>query len=577
MNRTLTAKKRIKLLLLVLIGLHVCIVARAVYVEQAHGTELRARRIRQSKKIIPLAARRGYIYDNRGATLAMDVPYTSVFAVPSMISHARDYSRNLSRPLGMRPEEIMKLLGNRKKNFVWLRRMISEETADLIREMNLKGVVLIREAKRVYPNGTTAAALIGFKGEMAEEGVAGKEGIELSFDGMLQGQNGYILLEKDRLGRNIPQSIREKKPAKHGNDVYLTIDLAVQHFAEQELEDTVRKFNARGGSAVVIEAKTGRILAMASNPSFDPNNYKAYLKTPYVLKNRVIWYMFEPGSAMKPLVVAAAIDAGVVEPFKPTVKCESVMFIGSKQIKESHWSGPARKESPKDIIVHSYNTGAARIALLLGKTRLRHAFQKYNFGRRYDLSLYGQARGLVPSEEDMRDLTVANNGFGQGISVTQLQLAMAMTAVVNGGRLMAPSIVDRIVDPQGVEVYKFEPKVIRTVVTEETSKVMRYIMNMAVEEGTGANARIPGYRVGGKTGTGQIPGPYGYKTGEYFSSFIGFAPAENPHLVVVVTIEAPRPVYYAAQVAAPAFREIMKRTLWHLDIPPSNPDGPVGF
>jgi stage V sporulation protein D (sporulation-specific penicillin-binding protein) len=572
MNRTLSVKKRIKIVLMVLVGLHVCIIARAVYVGEVHGDELRARGKRQSMRIIPLPARRGYIFDRNGVTLAMDVPFPSVFAIPSMISRPADYSKRLSAALGIPPSEIAKFLKNKKKNFVWLKRTITEYQAAAIKDLNLKGIVIVREAKRMYPNGSTCGVVVGFKGEDA-----GKEGVELSMNKQLQGRDGFILLEKDPLGRNIPQSISEKKPVKHGKDVYLTIMLPVQRFAEESLEETVPKFNAKGGSAVVIEVKTGRILAMASYPTYDPNKYVDYIKTPIRFRNKTIWYMFEPGSAMKPLVAAAAIDAGAVDPFKEEIYCEPSIIVGGKTIKEDHGAGLPALKSVKDIIAHSYNTGAARIALRLGGPRLFKAFMRYNFGHKFDFALAGQATGLVPDYRNVTDLTVANNAFGQGISVTQLQIAMATAAVANGGVLMQPAIVEKIVDQDGKEVYTFEPKPIRRVVSEETSKIMRYIMHMVVEEGTGESAKVEGYQIAGKTGTAQIPGPHGYKTGEYFSSFVGFAPAEDPEILVMVSFEAPRPVYYAAAVAAPAFQEVMKKSLWYLKIPPSPEKEPVGY
>ncbi len=572
MDRSLQIKRRIKIILSILVCMHAFIVLRAVYVEQVHGADLRRRQITQSKRIIPLQSRRGYIYDRNGNKLAMDVPFTSIFAIPSMIKEKKRYAAELSAPLGIPAEFINTELDKKKKPFVWLKRFVSEDTAQKVRDLNLKGVVLIRESKRVYPNGTMAAQVVGFMGE--EKGV---EGIEMTFDNKLRGRDGYILLEKDPLGRNIPQSIREKKPVQNGSDVFLTLDMTIQHFAEEELRRTVEKFNARGGAAIVLNPRTGRILAMASNPSFDPNRFRDYVSDPTVFRNRVIWYLFEPGSIMKPLVVSTALDMKVIDPFKATIYCEPVFFVAGKPIKDDHGVDIPNMKTPVYVIAHSSNTGAAKVALMIGPEGIKSVLNRFHFTSGYKLPLNGAQQALLPNLNKMSDLTVADNGFGYALSVTMLQMAMATSAIANDGVLMKPGIVDRVVDQDGTELYSFSPKPIRRSITAETAKLMRYMMHMVVEEGTGKNAQIPGYTVAGKTGTAKVVRGGRYQN-EYFASFVGYAPVEDPQLVVMVTIERPTPVYYAAAVAAPAFREIMMKSLWHLNVPPSPMDsGPVGY
>ncbi|MFA6451447.1 MAG: penicillin-binding protein 2 [bacterium] len=567
MNRSLQIKNRIKTLLIVLAAMHACIVLRAIYVEQVHGVMLRERQLTQSKRIIPLQARRGYIYDRNGKRLAMDVPYMSVFAVPSIIKNNHKYAVALSGTLHMKVEEIENILNGARKRqpYVWIKRFAPEEAAQKVNELRLNGIVAIREQKRVYPNETTAAPVIGFVGESG-----GIEGIEMTLDALLRGRNGYVLLEKDHLGRNIPQSIRETKPVYHGNNVYLTLDLTIQHYAEEELENTVKKFNARGGGALVLEPKTGKILAMASYPSYDPNHYKEYLKSdPTSFRNRVVWFRFEPGSIMKPLVVSTALDKGLIEPFKETIYCEPVFFVSGKPIKDDHGIGIPGFKNPVYVIAHSSNTGAAKIALMLGGKGIKSMVENFNFNKGFPLPLNGQQPSMLPDFNNIRDLTIANNGFGYGISVSMLHMAMATAAIANGGLIMKPMIVDKVVKSDGSPFHVAEPRALNRAITEESAKLLRYMMSMVVEEGTGKSAQIPGYTVAGKTGTAKIVRDGRYQNGEYFASFVGYAPVENPRLLVMVTIERPTPVYYAAAVAAPAFKEIMMKSLWRLNVPPS--------
>ncbi len=574
MNRTLQIKSRLKIVLIALAVLHSIIVLRALYVQQVDGEWLNERLRKQTKRIITLQARRGYIFDQHGKRLAMDVPYMSVFVVPSMLKTGKErkfFAKEMSKPLKMKPAEIEAKLAEatRAKPYVWLQRFTTEEIAEnvakTIKENQFNCVAAIREQKRVYPNSTTAAQVIGFVGEGG-----GLEGIEMTRNSMLSGRNGYIVLQKDHLGRSIPQSIREEQPARNGYNIWLTLDQTIQHYAEDQLTRTIQEFNARGGAALVIETKTGRILAMASQPSFDPNNYKEYLKTdPTSFRNRVIWFRFEPGSIMKPLIVSTALDRKVIEPFKEMIYCQPVMMVSGHPIKDDHGVDIPNMKTPVYVIAHSSNTGAARIALMMGASGIASMINRFYFNKNYSFPLTGQQGNMLPNLNHMAQLTIADNGFGYAISVSMLHMAMATAAIANDGQLMQPLIIDKVTGARGKVLHESTPKVLNQAVSPETAKLMRYMMSRVVEEGTGKNARIPGYTVAGKTGTAKIVRDGGYRAGEYFASFVGYAPVEDPRLLVMVTIERPTPVYYAAQVAAPAFKEIMMKSLWHLDVPPS--------
>ncbi|HOO57031.1 MAG TPA: penicillin-binding protein 2 [bacterium] len=573
MDRAVKAKKRIKILFFFIVFMYVSILARAIYIDQFMGDNLRAKRINQSKRIVTLYARRGYILDRNGSKLALDVPYSSVYAIPSIITKNDEYAEKLSGILGEKKSEIISKLSKKDSNFVWLRRMISEDAGEKTRDLGLKGIGVAREAKRVYPNDSLAAGVVGFKGE--DRGI---EGVEYVLDNLLRGEDGMVLLEKDLKGRNIPNSIHERKPARNGSDVYLTIDISIQHFAEQELEKTIKKYSARAGSIVVLDPKSGRVYAMATYPTFNPNNFSAYSKAPERYRNRVISSNFEPGSVMKPIVVAAAIDRGIIDPYKAAILCEPTIQIGSWTIGETHADGLPAYKTPMDVITHSYNTGAARIALKMKKELLRNTFEEFHFGSKYDIQLNGQESGILRSLKEMNNSRVANNGYGHGIAVTQLQMAMASAALINGGLLIQPGVVEKVIDPEGEVIYSFEPKVIKRVISEETSKLMKHFMHMTVEEGTGKDAKIEGYSLGGKTGTARVPARGGGYLREYISSFVGFGPVEDPRLLAMVTIERPKGSYYGSVVAVPAFREVMKKSLWHLDVPANDlPGSEVGY
>ncbi|HOY63906.1 MAG: Stage V sporulation protein D [bacterium ADurb.Bin236] len=567
---TQTNRKRIHNVLIMLVVAHFFMVARAIYVELWHGDDLRERRLVQSKRIVPLHARRGMILDNEGNKLAVDVPYMSIYAHPSEITNHDEYVEKLSGPLGMSGDDIRELISDPEKNSVWLVRHVSEKTADAVKELNLRGIGFSRDSKRYYPHAQTAMPVVGLLGESD-----GLTGVEFIFNKQLKGENGYVVLERGLGGINVPDSTRELKPAKNGEDVHLTINLAVQHFVYDALEQAVNKFGAKAGSAIAIQPKTGRILGMASYPVCDPNDFKKCPQETY--RNRSIGVIYEIGSCMKPIVVAAAIDKGIVDPYAKKILCEDGMRVGGYNIREAHGVGLPAYLSPYDIVIHSYNSGTARIGLMMGKEMQRETFLRFHFGKAFrGLGLNNQQNGLLAPMAEVRDSTIATNSFGHGIGVTQLQMAVAMGALCNGGMLMNPTVIEKVVDSEGNVVSSFEPKPIRRVIKEDTAKLMRTMLVGAVEEGTGKAARIPGYAVGGKTGTAIMPRTDGRGyTRDVVSSFVGFAPAENPEILVMVTIERPQRGlgYYGSQVAAPAAGEIMKKALWRMNVPPADIEG----
>ncbi len=558
-------RKRIHILLCTLVGLFVVVIVHTVVVQQVSGAELRARRARQGLRRIELQGWRGRILDRTGKRVfAMNEPRISIYITPSVVTaeNRDDYTKKIAAAMRIPRSSISDVLSQKPKNgVIWIKRGADLDTVNRIREINMQGIGFIKETKRVYPKGKLGAGVVGFLGSDR-----GMEGIEFVCEDYLKGERGYILLEKDARGRNVPFSTMEREEPRIGMDVVLTIDQVIQHHTETALENGVKSADAESGNALVIEVDTGKILAMASYPSYDPNHFSEYSQRSF--RNRPISIVNEPGSTMKPIVVASAIDAGVVDPFKDKFRCEKYFTVNGRKIHEHTTKDMPAMKSVTEIVTHSYNTGSARIAMKLGEKRLRRYLDKFNFGKKYDLELNGEERGLMPRQKHWRDVTVATVGYGYGLSATSLQMAMAYEAIANDGVLMQPGIIERVVDSKNRAVFQFEPHRIRRVLKPETAKIMRYILNKTVEEGTGVNAQISGYNVAGKTGTAKILGSSGYVEA-YRASFIGMAPAENPKVLVMVLIDRPKNQYYASEVAAPVFKEIMEKSLWVMNVPPS--------
>jgi len=571
MGQDPTTKRKIKTLLYILVFLHSSVVIYAFFIQQVRGDELRLRGKRQGAHRIPLQGRRGSILDRNGKKLAMDLKMNSVCAMPSEVKNPARAASLLNRSIGVSSTRLRSKFAS-SRDFVWLKRLIDDETAEKVSNLDLEGIELIPEMGRFYPYGTSAAAVIGIKG--MDEGI---EGAEFALEDWLRGEQGYVILKKDATSRTVPFSVRERVDPHVGSDVYLTLDMRIQFYAESELERAIQEFNAKAGSVIVMDPSNGQILAMAGYPTFDPNEFWKYDQIRY--RNRPIWKVFEPGSIMKPVVISMAVDAGVIDPFKDYFHCKPLIKLSGHTIREHDPEGLPAYKSVTEIITHSYNTGAAKIAMKLDEQRLRNYLGKFNFGHRYDtLRLNGQEKGLMPREKRWRDVTIATIGFGQGIGVTALQVANSFCAIANGGILFEPAIVEKVVSPEGKTIHEFKPDPIRRVISAKTSRVMKYMLHQTVEDGTGKNAKVPGYTVAGKTGTAEVPGKNGYEPGKYISSFAGFAPVDDPKLFVLVVVELPWPRYYAGDVAAPAFREIMRKSLWYLDVPPSESEpGSVSY
>ena len=511
-----------------------------------------------------LLPRRGKILDRNMKELAVNVEIKSVFANPYAVKNPSELSKTLSAKLGM-PEESVRQKLTSKSSFVWLDRLVDPNITSELESLKLEGVGYIEEPKRVYPNGHLMGQVLGFTNIDS----TGIEGIEYRYDGLLIGKPGKITLKKDARGRKIisnPDIVAdfdEEKTA--GHDIILTVDSQIQHIVERELKDGIENMNAESGMAILLDPETGEVLAMASYPFLDPNKYGDFPLE--FRRNLPVWYTFEPGSTMKVFLASSALQEKVATPDTEFYCEKGRRQVGAKIIRDVKPYGTLRFA---DVIRVSSNIGASKIGELLGKEKYYSYLKKFGFGDKTGIDVSGESSGRLTSPKSWGKIELATISFGQGVSVTALQLASALSAIANGGYLMKPHMVKEIRNPDGTVIRENKPEVESRVISYDTAVEMTHILERVVEEGTGKKAAIPGYKVAGKTGTAQIPDPVngGYYHDRYVASFIGFAPSDNPKITLVVVVEAPKRMTYGGSVSAPIFKQIAEKVLFHMGISP---------
>ncbi|MGF1469859.1 MAG: peptidoglycan D,D-transpeptidase FtsI family protein, partial [Sandaracinaceae bacterium] len=553
-------------ILALLLMLGVVLVARRGWeLAVQQGPALRSMAVAQHERQIRLSPRRGTIYDRHGAELAVSVDVESVFANPRQLRHAGvdpdAAAARLGAVLGVDRERIARRLRS-DRYFVWVERQVSPIEADAIEALGIPGVQLTNEARRFYPNQELAAHLLGF----ADIDGVGIEGLELSLEETLRGSVEPVQAVRDRRGRIVFSRQLLDHRAVQGDDVVLTIDKTLQHIAERELALAVRTFEAQAGSLVMMDPRNGEILVMANVPTFNPNEPGRYPASHR--RNRAVTDRFEPGSTVKPFTLAAAFALGAVRPDQP-IDCErGQMMIGEDdRVRDTHRFGIL---TPAEILAHSSNIGAAKIGGRVGRRRLYRAFRRFGFGEATGLPLPGETGGILRHYRRWYELDLASVSFGQGMSVTTVQLAAAMSAIANGGRLMEPRLVRRTVDPRAEVAEETLPRTRRQVIPRATARLIGEMMTAVTGDGgTGEEAAIEGYLVAGKTGTAQkadyVHG--GYAPNRYLASFVGFAPALEPRLVIAVVLDEPAIDHYGGTVAAPVFRRVCQAALRHLGVP----------
>jgi len=535
--------------------------ARAFYLQVIQQEQLQKLAEKQHQKIVPLTPVRGAIYDRNNAPLAVSIEMDSCFAEPRNIENIGEAAARLAPLLGMSREALVKKL-NGSRNFVWLQRRMSPDQAQKVKNLDLDGICFVKETKRFYPNAEVAGHVIGFTGLDPD----GLEGVELKYDSTILGSTGYLVSERDALGRDISRKGTVVTKASKGHNVTLTIDKNIQYIAEKELAMAVTASGAKGGMALVMEPQSGRVLAMANHPNFNPNAFSRYAQQ--VLRNKTIVDSFEPGSTFKVFLIAAALEEKVVTP-NDGFNCENGSYaIGGRIIHDTHKYG---RLSVGEILKYSSNIGAAKIGSRLGQERLHSHLKEFGFGGRSGIDLPGEASGFLRDESQWFGVDIATISFGQGVSATAVQLAAAISAVANGGQLMKPFVVEKISDENGTEMQRFSPQTRRRIISPETAGTVAKMMEgVTTSGGTGMNAAVEGYRVAGKTGTAQKVDPItkGYSVDKRTASFIGFVPVENPRLTILVVIDEPKTSPYGGVVAAPAFSAIAQQTLCYLGVPP---------
>ena len=506
---------------------------------------------KQQQRTILVPAKRGAIYDRHGRPLALSLRAYTVYASPSEVSNTATEAALLAPVVGMRAADLEDRLRHATRAFS-IKRQISKDLAQRIRNLNLRGIGVQNDIKRSYPNKTLAAGVLGFVGS-DDQGLAG---LEAGLNPLVEGTPFRLMLNVD--GRD--QSFHSSGGAEAGANVVLTLDENIQQVTENTLTEAVEIHRAIGGTAIVEDPSTGQILAMASEPTFDPNDYRA--SRPDVLRNQAIQWVYEPGSMFKLVTYSAALEEGLTSPDE-MIDCQNgSITLSGHVIHDDERFGVMTVEQ---ALAHSSDVAAIKIGLRIGPERLYHYIRQYGFGSRTGIQLPGEEQGLLEPPRRWSGISIGAISMGQEVGVTALQVLSAYSAIANGGTEMPPRILR---DSARLPNSALQP---RTVVSPRTAEMMKHMLAAVVEEGTGKGARLAGYSAAGKTGTAQkvVNGVYSHS--KYVSSFVGFAPVERPAIAVLISIDSPQGAYYGAEVAAPVFKKIAEQTLTYLGVPKDRP------
>jgi cell division protein FtsI (penicillin-binding protein 3) len=551
-------KFRLASVLAIFLILFIALLSRAFQLQVLSGEKLKTLAQRQHITTLPIQSERGMIYDRNGEKLAMSVLADSVCADPTRIADHAKVSRQIATILNLDQSSVLNRISE-PKSFCWLARKISPQQAARVEAADIEGIFLIKEPKRFYPNGQLAAHLIGFSGFDAE----GLEGLEKKYDKHLKGMPETLTWARDAKGKKLFLQVEHNSsPAGASTNLVLTIDSRIQYLVETHLKEAVLDKGAKGGVAIVMDPKTGEILAMANEKAFNPNNIKGL--TSEAWRNRAITDSFDPGSIFKPFLVAAALEEKVVKE-SDRFYCENGNYtVANRVIREAN-----RKRhgylAVREILKYSSNIGSAKIAEKLGKEKFYSYIKNFGFGSKTGIDLAGEASGLLRPATSWTRVDTANIGFGQGISVTAIQMITALSAVANGGLLMKPYIVRGMTDKNNNPMKMYAPETVRRVVSPQTAKRLTAMLTDVVgaEDGTGKRAHMMNIDVAGKTGTAQ---KFDFARGVYSServrtSFIGFFPSDNPQVAILVMLDEPQHDKWGGVAAAPVFKNIGEQIL----------------
>lgn len=507
--------------------------------------------------------RRGEILASDGSPIVTNQAAYVVYAEPKLLTSPEEVSKQLAGPLQMEESSIAALL---KSSLYWvpLKRKVEQDFVDQIKKLNLKGIGMDREDKRFYPEGSMSAHLVGFVGSTYDGTDEGYFGLEGYYDRELKGRTGFLQQSRSALGNPILAGETREIEPENGSALKLHLDRTMQFIAEKKLLEGIEQFGAKGGSVIIMDPNNGGIKAIASYPSYDPATYDKFPTEYY--KNPVVADSYEPGSTFKVLVMAAAINEGVVKP--DTVFDEpGPLPVGGYQIRtwNNEYSG---KLTATQVLERSSNVGMVHVGNRLGPDKLVSYVKSFGFGEKTQIDLGEESSPQMRADGQWQDIDLATLTFGQGIAVTPIQMIRAVAAIANGGKLYEPQVVDSVVSPWK-EVYDIKPKVVREVLKPSTAKVVTEMMVSAVDHGEAKYKKPPGYRVAGKTGTAQIPVEGHYDATKTIASFIGFAPADDPQFIMLVRIQEPTSSIWGSETAAPLFFGIAKELFSYLHIPPT--------
>jgi cell division protein FtsI (penicillin-binding protein 3) len=552
------ANRRIRLLLFAFAFAFAAMFLRAAWLQGVRAQDFDRLAQGQHQATVVDPGARGTIFDRGGVQLAIGRQATTVYANPREIDDPQAVALAVGKTLRLSPEQLYPKLADRSRGFVYVARKADPKRAKLLEEQQIAGLHFVPEEQRVYPQGRVAAQVLGYAGT-DNRGLAG---LELALDGTLRGRAGKETVVRDPSGRAI--QVLSSKAAEPGRDVYLTLDHTLQANAEAVLHATVEKWRAKAASAVVLDPRTGGILAMAVERGYDANRFPEASRD--LQRNRAVTDTYEPGSTFKVVTVSAALSQGLVNP-QSAFTLPYEIHVADRIIHDAHPRGTERM-TVDEIISRSSNVGTITLAQLLGESRLSRWIERFGFGRKTGIDYPGETRGIVPKLEKWSGSTIGTMPIGHGVAVTPVQMAAAYATVANDGVWLEPHLVDRVGADDRPEVPA------RRILSRGVARQVMAMMRDVVVEGTGTAAALPGYQVAGKTGTAAKPDPDGgYSTSRYVASFVGVVPATDPRLVVLVTVDEPGSAIWGGVVAAPAFAEIARFGLQYLEIPPDAPTG----
>lgn len=554
-------RRRITCLFLLAAAFLSLIVVRLAWIQFVRGDELREQGMVNRMRDVPVEAKRGSILDRNGNELVTSISADSVYAIPNHIEKPDQVAAQLA-PILLMDEAKVKQIITKKSRFEWLKRKVDFETSEKIKALKIDGIGFAEESKRYYKQETLAPHILGFTGTDNQ----GLMGMEAAYNKELKGIQGRIVIEHDAAGREIPQALHQYIPATQGNNLVLTLDQTIQHFVERELDKIVASYNPKMAVIIVMDPKTGEVLAMGNRPTFSPTKWREVPQSVWD-RNPAVWYNYEPGSTFKIITAAPALEENAV---KPNDRFYDPGYYQIADRKIRCWKdGGHGSQSFAEVVENSCNPGFIQTGLNLGKEKFYKYIRAFGFGQTTGIGLPGEARGIMIPEKDATNLNIGTMSIGQSIAVTPIQLITAIGAVANGGNLMKPQLVKRVEDYKGNVVREFKPEQVRKVISNETTTTTNQLLENVVFKGTGRNAYVDGYRVAGKTGTAQVVAERGgYASGKYVASFAGFAPVNDPKISVLIMIAEPQGGnYYGGQVAAPVFSSLALDVLRYLGVP----------